>query len=569
MPHIQPFPQDAYAQPLPDLQQQYSVYRPAYHHRTSTPTSLNPRQFRETRNTNTPEVSPVVVPSMSPYADYHSAASYYYLNGIYDRQLPTVPMPTSSYHQPYHVLHQPITVHPPIHHTLENATITYDTVVEQTHVQRDLVKDVFFSPAMITSATTTRATSPSEASTCSQSDDSESETDSPKMTPSDLLLEKGDHLLFFTGFDLPEPLEDEKTVKVKPALSLRFQDAEQPHCFLNTTDNLPTPPAEADYLQLGHSLKRKPSSFLSSEICQKKQKQHWGQQSTPPASPAEDPLFDNEGYFDDASAEESSDDDDDDDDDERSITTTNVNYRRSGFQSFSSLDDDFSTPSTSWETQAVDLLDENEVSDSDLGEDDEADLAETNKCRHQEQVESRPTAQPTLYQKLTKANIDWCRYCGTTEGVNWRPGPWGKRTLCNKHGCDYKGYGFACKLPRLDLTGFVNESIDDRDRPVLQLFCSVCHRQESWAGNVLVRCEGCPKAFHQKCCPTDLTDEFVASDTPWFCDLSCCENARRKRIVVELPRKRLPLMCAPKNTPAAVENNSSNTRMRSLRESSR
>ncbi|KAI9025979.1 hypothetical protein CLU79DRAFT_743989 [Phycomyces nitens] len=42
----------------------------------------------------------------------------------------------------------------------------------------------------------------------------------------------------------------------------------------------------------------------------------------------------------------------------------------------------------------------------------------------------RSTSQPTIYQKLTKANVDWCRYCGTTEGVNWRPGPWGKRTLC-------------------------------------------------------------------------------------------------------------------------------------------
>jgi hypothetical protein len=42
----------------------------------------------------------------------------------------------------------------------------------------------------------------------------------------------------------------------------------------------------------------------------------------------------------------------------------------------------------------------------------------------------RPTATPTIYQKLTKASVDWCRYCGTTEGVNWRPGPWGKRTLC-------------------------------------------------------------------------------------------------------------------------------------------
>jgi hypothetical protein len=49
---------------------------------------------------------------------------------------------------------------------------------------------------------------------------------------------------------------------------------------------------------------------------------------------------------------------------------------------------------------------------------------------HLKKVDPRPTSHPTLYQKLTKANVDWCRYCGTTEGVNWRPGPWGKRTLC-------------------------------------------------------------------------------------------------------------------------------------------
>lgn len=36
----------------------------------------------------------------------------------------------------------------------------------------------------------------------------------------------------------------------------------------------------------------------------------------------------------------------------------------------------------------------------------------------------------TLFEQLSMAGIDWCRYCGTTEGVNWRPGPWGKRTLC-------------------------------------------------------------------------------------------------------------------------------------------
>ncbi|KAG0330182.1 hypothetical protein BG004_002170 [Podila humilis] len=82
--------------------------------------------------------------------------------------------------------------------------------------------------------------------------------------------------------------------------------------------------------------------------------------------------------------------------------------------------------------------------------------------------ESKSSKTPTLFQILTKANIDWCRYCGTTEGVNWRPGPWGKRTLCNKHGCDFKGYGFACKLPRLDLTSYVHETVDQRIRPVLQ-----------------------------------------------------------------------------------------------------
>lgn len=93
----------------------------------------------------------------------------------------------------------------------------------------------------------------------------------------------------------------------------------------------------------------------------------------------------------------------------------------------------------------------------------------------------------------------------------------------------------------------MKETIDQRERPVLQLFCSGCQRKESWEGNVLVRCEGCPKAYHQKCCPEEISDERVASTDAWYCDASCCENSRRKRIVVELPRKRLPLMCAPKN----------------------
>ncbi|KAG0253823.1 hypothetical protein BG011_006134 [Mortierella polycephala] len=165
--------------------------------------------------------------------------------------------------------------------------------------------------------------------------------------------------------------------------------------------------------------------------------------------------------------------------------------------------------------------------------------------------ESKGSKQPTLFQILTKASIDWCRYCGTTEGVNWRPGPWGKRTLCNKHGCDFKGYGFACKLPRLDLTSYAHETVDQRIRPVLQHFCHCCQSQESAPGNVMVRCEGCPKAFHQICHgETPLSDEIALSDKPWFCDDACRENVKKRRVCVELPKKRLPLMSTPK--PAAV-----------------
>ncbi|KAG0372728.1 hypothetical protein BGX24_012651 [Mortierella sp. AD032] len=154
---------------------------------------------------------------------------------------------------------------------------------------------------------------------------------------------------------------------------------------------------------------------------------------------------------------------------------------------------------------------------------------------------------PTLFQMLTKANIDWCRYCGTTEGVNWRPGPWGKRTLCNKHGCDFKGYGFACKLPRLDLTSYAHETVDQRIRPVLQHFCHGCQSQESTVGNKMLRCEGCPKAFHQTCHgDSPISDEVAISDKPWFCDESCRENVKKKRVCVELPKKRLPLMSTPK-----------------------
>ena len=125
--------------------------------------------------------------------------------------------------------------------------------------------------------------------------------------------------------------------------------------------------------------------------------------------------------------------------------------------------------------------------------------------------------------------------------------------LNSKHGCDYKGYGFACKLPRLDLTAYTTESIDKRVRPVLQSFCAQCQRQESWKENQLVLCDGCPKAFHQKCFHDTLTDEFIHSDKAWYCSDDCHDNLKRQRVIVESPRKRLPLMRTPKNAIAPTD----------------
>jgi hypothetical protein len=371
--------------------------------------------------------------------------------------------------------------HVPIHRTLENATITYDTTIE--HQQKDLVKDVFFSPAM-----NDREMSPTPSSAAStQSDD-----DDCSLSPSELLPLEEESSLFDFGLELLDK---------KPAKE----------------------PSTMDYV---FSNKRR----WSDSVLEQNKKQKIQELNTPPVSPS----LEYSGYFDASNEEESESDDED-----------NESIGRHGnteFQPFEQEEDDNSSIG-SWEESEFKPYSKKQQQNKQQKM--EQKMIEENEYKDFPKTEPRPTAQPTIYQKLTKANVDWCRYCGTTEGVNWRPGPWGKRTLCNKHGCDYKGYGFACKLPRLDLTGFTRESIDERDRPVLQLYCSACQRKDSWEGNVLVRCEGCPKAYHQKCCPQELTDEFVASNESWFCDESCCENSRRKRIIVELPRKRLPLMCAP------------------------
>lgn len=156
------------------------------------------------------------------------------------------------------------------------------------------------------------------------------------------------------------------------------------------------------------------------------------------------------------------------------------------------------------------------------------------------------TSQKTLYQILLEKNLNWCRYCGTTEGVSWRPGPWGKNTLCNKHGCDYKGYGFSRGIPRLDLSSFNNEKIEQRVFPILQEFCSVCYLNSSFEKNILVSCFGCEKSYHQKCYETGINDDVLLKEG-WFCSPECRLNIEKNKNEAKLPSKHLlPFSNTPK-----------------------
>ncbi|CAJ0842310.1 9318_t:CDS:10 [Entrophospora sp. SA101] len=112
----------------------------------------------------------------------------------------------------------------------------------------------------------------------------------------------------------------------------------------------------------------------------------------------------------------------------------------------------------------------------------------------------------------------------------------------------YASYGFACRTPRLDLSSFASESIADRRQPVLQLYCWVCFENESYKGDHLISCGGCPKAYHQSCLEVPTTEQAVAGGAgAWYCGEGCKNNYNNKKIVVELPRKKMPLMLDPKN----------------------
>jgi hypothetical protein len=154
----------------------------------------------------------------------------------------------------------------------------------------------------------------------------------------------------------------------------------------------------------------------------------------------------------------------------------------------------------------------------------------------------------TIFESLEDVGGHWCRYCGTSMGHFWKSGPWGSKTLCNKHGCEYLGCGFAKSSPnRINLTEFEHETRKDRKYPILQEYCWSCwEKNDTENQDNFLRCYGCPIAYHKNCyCKLKKiidSDTFNASEK-WFCNDNCIENFKTGKIKVNFSsRAQLPFL---------------------------
>lgn len=96
----------------------------------------------------------------------------------------------------------------------------------------------------------------------------------------------------------------------------------------------------------------------------------------------------------------------------------------------------------------------------------------------------------------------------------------------SKHGCDYKGYGLASRLPRLDLSAFTKETLEDRRRPIVQQFCVICQSPENNKETKLIPCDGgCSRAYHQDCYSISITENKF-----WYCSSQCLENKQKNKV---------------------------------------
>lgn len=127
-----------------------------------------------------------------------------------------------------------------------------------------------------------------------------------------------------------------------------------------------------------------------------------------------------------------------------------------------------------------------------------------------------------LYARLGKHNKNWCRFCGTTAGHKWYPGPWGPRTLCYRH-------SESCKTTdKLDLSCFLHEK--ERKEPVIRDYCRKCWNRLDVRSSCL-RCYGCPFSYQVGCVPPNSR----MINNHWFCSGACQANLEKLGINVNLP----------------------------------
>jgi len=144
-----------------------------------------------------------------------------------------------------------------------------------------------------------------------------------------------------------------------------------------------------------------------------------------------------------------------------------------------------------------------------------------------------------IFESLDQVGGKWCRYCGTTGGYYWKEGPWGPKTLCNKHGCEYLGCGFAKTTSnRIDLSSFQQEPKEARKCPIIQEYCAICWKKISQNQRTFRKCHGCPFAFHEECYSrVHKLETPLAKTSRWYCSDKCCENFRTGRIRVNFSSK--------------------------------
>jgi hypothetical protein len=87
-------------------------------------------------------------------------------------------------------------------------------------------------------------------------------------------------------------------------------------------------------------------------------------------------------------------------------------------------------------------------------------------------------------------------------------------------------------MPRLDLSAFTNEKLEERLRPVVQHFCIVCQSPEqNQKDNHLILCQGgCSRAYHQHCHTPVITVNPAVDSVRWFCSALCKENRKRNKV---------------------------------------